>query len=201
MAENILDEIVDQGHLARTEDQRAYAMDLISEFSNRVLSDEDLSQKDVATLITDQIAALDDMISEQLSEIMHHEDFQAMEGSWRGLSHLVMKTETSTRLKIRLLPAQRSELQKDLDKAVEFDQSNLFKKIYEEEYGTYGGTPYSLLIGDFYIGRSAPDIAFMEKMAGVAAAAHAPFIAAASPAMFDIIIELTLIASTVCIDP
>ena len=185
MAENILDEIVDQGHLARTEDQRAYAMDLISEFSNRVLSDEDLSQKDVATLITDQIAALDDMISEQLSEIMHHEDFQKMEGSWRGLNHLVMKTETSTRLKIRLLPAQRSELQKDLDKAVEFDQSNLFKKVYEEEYGTYGGTPYSLLIGDFYIGRSAPDIAFMEKMAGVAAAAHAPFIAAASPAMFD----------------
>ena len=84
------------------------------------MSDEDLSQKDVATLITDQIAALDDMISEQLSEIMHHDDFQKMEGSWRGLNHLVMKTETSTRLKIRLLPAQRSELQKDLDKAVEF---------------------------------------------------------------------------------
>ena len=108
MAENILDEIVDQGHLARTEDQRAYAMDLIGEFSNRVLNDEDLSQKDVATLITDQIAALDDLISEQLSEIMHDEGFQAMEGSWRGLSHLVMNTETSTRLKIRLLPAQLS---------------------------------------------------------------------------------------------
>ena len=185
MADNILEEIVDQGHLARSEDQRDYANSLIGEFSNRVLSDEDLSQKDVATLITDQIAALDDLISAQLDEILHHQDFQAMEGSWRGLNHLVMKTETSTRLKIRLLPVQRTELQKDLDKAVEFDQSNLFKKVYEDEYGSYGGNPFSLLIGDFYIGRSPMDIGFMEKIAGVAAAAHAPFIAAAGPGLFD----------------
>jgi type VI secretion system protein ImpC len=186
MADNILEEIVDQGHLARSDDQKDYAMGLIGEFSNRVLTDEDLSQKDVATLISDQIAALDDLISSQLDEILHHEEFQVMEGSWRGLQHLVMKTETSTRLKIRLLPATRAELQKDLDKAVEFDQSHLFKKIYEEEYGTYGGMPYSLLIGDFYIGRSPMDIGFMEKIAGVAAAAHAPFLAAAAPDLFDL---------------
>ncbi|MBT6305360.1 MAG: type VI secretion system contractile sheath large subunit, partial [Rhodospirillaceae bacterium] len=105
--------------------------------------------------------------------------------AWSGLNHLVMNTETSTRLKIRLLPVTRDELQKDLDKAVEFDQSNLFKKVYEEEYGSYGGNPYSLLIGDFYVGRSPRDIAFIEKIAGVAAAAHAPFIAAAGPALFD----------------
>ena len=158
---------------------------MIGEFSSRVLKDENLSQKDVATLINEQIAELDDLISAQLNEILHHEEFQKMEGAWSGLNHLVMNTETSTRLKIRLLPVTRDELQKDLDKAVEFDQSNLFKKVYEEEYGSYGGNPYSLLIGDFYVGRSPRDIAFMEKIAGVAAAAHAPFIAAAGPGLFD----------------
>jgi type VI secretion system protein ImpC len=91
------------------------------------LKDENLSQKDVATLINEQIAELDDLISAQLNEILHHEEFQKMEGAWSGLNHLVMNTETSTRLKIRLLPVTRDELQKDLDKAVEFDQSNLFK--------------------------------------------------------------------------
>ena len=182
---NILEQIVAQGHLARSEEQEAYAKDLIGEFSSRVLKDENLSQKDVATLINEQIAELDDLISAQLNEILHHEEFQKIEGAWSGLNHLVMNTETSTRLKIRLLPVTRDELQKDLDKAVEFDQSNLFKKVYEEEYGSYGGNPYSLLIGDFYVGRSPRDIAFMEKIAGVAAAAHAPFIAAAGPGLFD----------------
>ena len=182
---NILEQIVAQGHLARSEEQEAYAKDLIGEFSSRVLKDENLSQKDVATLINEQIAELDDLISAQLNEILHHEEFQKMEGAWSGLNHLVMNPETSTRWKTRLLPVTRDELQKDLDKAVEFDQSNLFKKVYEEEYGSYGGNPYSLLIGDFYVGRSPRDIAFMEKIAGVAAAAHAPFIAAAGPGLFD----------------
>jgi type VI secretion system protein ImpC len=96
-----------------------------------------------------------------------------------------MNTETSTRLKLRLLNASRDELQKDLEKAVEFDQSQLFKKIYEEEYGTFGGHPFSVLIGDFEIGRNAQDIAFIEKLSNVAAAAHTPFIGAVSPRMFD----------------
>jgi type VI secretion system protein ImpC len=88
-------------------------------------------------------------------------------------------------MKIRVLNASRAELQKDLDKAVEFDQSQLFKKIYEEEYGTFGGAPFGLLVGDYYFGRHPQDVAFLEKMSNVAAAAHAPFITGASPKLFD----------------
>lgn len=98
---------------------------------------------------------------------------------------LVDQTETSSRLKLRLLNVTQNELQNDLEKAVEFDQSALFKKIYEEEYGTFGGHPFSLLVGDYNFGRHPQDVALLEKLSNVAAAAHAPFIAAACPKLFD----------------
>ncbi len=182
----ILEQIIEEGHMASTDEQKAYASDLISAFVDQVLADEETPSKDAATLINARIAELDDLISLQLNEIMHHPDFQQLESAWRGLSFLVMNTETSTRLKLRLLPIKRDELQKDLEKAVEFDQSNLFKKLYEEEYGTFGGSPFSCLIGDFEFGRHPKDIALLEMISGVAAAAHAPFIAAASPKLFDL---------------
>ena len=98
------------------------------------------------------IAEIDAKMSAQLDEIMHNEAFQKLEATWRGLWYLIYNTETSTQLKIRVLPITRKEMQKDLETAIEFDQSNLFKKIYEEEYGTFGGNPYSCLIGDFEFG-------------------------------------------------
>ncbi len=131
------------------------------------------------------VSSRDKIISRQINHIIHHNDFQAMEASWTGLHFLVMNTETSTKLKLRLLNATYDELYKDLDKAVEFDQSALFKLVYEEEYGTYGGNPYSVLVGDFQLGRSAKDIKFLELISGVAAAAHAPFIASAYAKLFD----------------
>jgi len=182
----ILEQIIQEGHMASTDEQKAYASDLIGAFVDQVLADEETPTKDAATLINARIAELDDLISLQLNEIMHHPDFQKLESSWRGLAFLVMNTETSTRLKLRLLPIKREELQKDLEKAVEFDQSNLFKKLYEEEYGTFGGSPFSCLVGDFEFGRHPKDIALLEMLSGVAAAAHAPFIAAASPKLFDL---------------
>jgi type VI secretion system protein ImpC len=136
-------------------------------------------------MIESQIAQIDELISNQLNEILHHEDYQRLEASWRGLNYLVMNTETSTRLKLRLLCVSKKELLKDLETASEFDQSNLFKKVYEEEYGTFGGNPYSLLMGDFEFGRHPQDMALLEKLSNVAAAAHAPFIAGASPRLFD----------------
>jgi type VI secretion system protein ImpC len=116
---------------------------------------------------------------------MHADAFQKLEASWRGLHYLVMHTETGTMLKLRLLNVTKQELINDLEKATEFDQSALFKKNYEEEYGTFGGHPYGLLIGDYAFGRHPQDMALLEKISNVAAAAHAPFIAAASPRLFD----------------
>jgi len=94
----------------------------------------------------------------------------------RGLNYLVSQSETGTSLKIRVLNATKRELSKDLEKAVEFDQSTLFKKVYEEEYGTLGGEPYGMLMGDYEFGRSAEDVSMLEKMSNLAASAHAPFV-------------------------
>lgn len=132
------------------------------------------------------VAAIDAALSKQLSAIMHSAKFKEMESTWRGLFHLVSRTETGTRLKLRILNATLKELQDDMSKAVEFDQSKLFKLIYEAEYGTFGGSPYSMLLGGYEIGPGAPDMTFINAMSSVASAAHAPFLAAAAPAMFGL---------------
>lgn len=132
------------------------------------------------------VAAIDSALSKQLSVIMHSDSFKAMESTWRGLFHLVSRTETSTRLKLRIFNATLKELQDDMSKAVEFDQSKLFKMIYEAEYGTFGGSPYSMLLGGYDIGPDASNMTFIGAMSSVAAAAHAPFLAAASAKMFGL---------------
>lgn len=130
------------------------------------------------------IAALDEVISTQLREIMHHEKFQELEGSWRGLHYLVMNTETSSTLKLKVFNASKQEVQKDLAKAVEFDQSQTFKKIYESEFGSPGGEPFGALIGDFELSNHPDDIEFLSNISNVAAAAFCPFLTAADPALF-----------------
>lgn len=140
--------------------------------------------KSVTKTIRNAIAQIDAKMSKQLAAVMHDAQFQKLEGSWRGLHHLVMNSETSKTLKIRVLNITKRELFKDLDKAVEFDQSTLFKKIYEDEFGMPGGEPYGALIGDYEFTNHPDDIDLLEKVSGVAAAAHAPFISAADPGLF-----------------
>jgi type VI secretion system protein ImpC len=181
----LLDRIIQEGKMARDESQQAYARDLVAEFVNQILDEGMTVSNDTVASIEARIAQIDELLSDQLNEILHADEFQSLEASWRGLHFLVMNTETSTRLKLRLLNVTKKELLNDLEKATEFDQSALFKKVYEEEYGTFGGYPYSLLVGDFEFGRHPQDMALLEKLSGVAAAAHAPFISGASPRLFD----------------
>ncbi len=183
---SLVDNIIKNGRVARDESQMEYAKDLVAEFATQILDEGMTVSGDTAAMITNRIAQLDELITKQLNEIMHAPEFQKLEGSWRGMHYLVMNTETSTSLKLRLLNVSKEDLLKDLEKAVEFDQSALFKKVYEEEYGTFGGHPYSMLVGDYEITRHPQDMAFLEKIAQVAAAAHAPFITAASPKLFDL---------------
>lgn len=182
----VMDRIIDQGHIIRDDSQRPYAMTLVSEYATQVL-DEGMTVNKQSALagIKQRIAEIDQTVSDQLNAIMHSEAFQALEAAWRGLHYLVMNSETGTMLKLRLLSASKKELLADLEKATEFDQSALFKKIYEEEYGTFGGNPFSVLVGDYHFGRSPQDVAMLEQVSHVAAAAHAPFLTAASPALFD----------------
>lgn len=140
---------------------------------------------DPVRAINQRIAEIDDLLNDRLDQIMHNPDFQKMEAAWRGLNYLVFNTETSGRLKLRVLNISKKELAKDLEKAVDFDQSSMFKKVYEEEYGTFGGYPFSVLIGDYAFNRSGQDMSMLAKISHVAAAAHAPFIAAADPGLFD----------------
>jgi type VI secretion system protein ImpC len=140
--------------------------------------------KNMDAAINARIAEIDRLLSAQLNEILHHEDFQALEASWRGLHHLVQNSLTGTQLKIRVMSIKKAELLKDLERALEFDQSTFFKKVYEEEYGTFGGAPYGALIGDYEFGNHPQDMALLEKISGVAAAAHAPFLSAASADIF-----------------
>ena len=183
--EDVVDQIIREGRMARDELQIAHARDLVGEFANQVLDKSMVVSPDLSTMINNRIAQIDQIISDQLNEIMHAEQFQKLEGSWRGLSFLVMNSETGTDLKLRVLPATKKELLDDVTRATEFDQSVLFKKIYEEEFGTFGGHPYSVLVGDYEFGRHPQDMSLLEKMSNVAAAAHAPFISAASPKLFD----------------
>ena len=182
---SVLDRIVHEGRMARDAGQAEHARDLIGEFVRQIVDEGMSVGSDTVAMIERRIAQIDEVISRQLNEIMHHEDLQKLEASWRGLHYLVMNSETGETLKLRVLNVDKKELLKDLEKAPEFDQSALFKKIYEEEYGTFGGHPYGLLIGDYEIGRHPQDMFLLEKISNVAAAAHAPFIAMASPALFD----------------
>jgi type VI secretion system protein ImpC len=181
---SLLDQILTEGKMARDDYQKEQAKDMIGEFVNQVMSGELTMSKNMDVAINARIAEIDRLLSAQMNEIMHHEEFQKLEGSWRGLHHLVKNSLTGTMLKIRVMSVTKKELLKDFERALEFDQSALFKKIYEEEYGTFGGAPYGALIGDYEFGNHPQDLALLESLSQVAAAAHAPFISAASSEMF-----------------
>ncbi|MDR1362046.1 MAG: type VI secretion system contractile sheath large subunit [Holosporaceae bacterium] len=181
----ILRELFTDGKLAREPSAELYACNMLLELLSAIESSKTTEMKNPLAFMEKAIASMDDKLSCQINEILHHPAFQEMEGTWRGLHYLVMNTETSTMLKIRIMNATRKELLTDLENAVEFDQSALFKKVYEEEYGTFGGSPYSCLIGGYEFTRHPQDIELLERLSNVASSAHAPFIAAAHPRMFD----------------
>jgi len=181
---SLLDQILTQGKLARDEFQKERAKDMIAEFVGQVMQGELTLSKSMDVSINARIAEIDRLLTAQLNEVMHHEEFQKLEGSWRGLHHLVKNSLTSTSLRIRVMSVNKKELLKDFERALEFDQSALFKKIYEEEYGTFGGAPYGALIGDYEFSNHPQDMALLEKLSQVAAASHAPFISAASSELF-----------------
>jgi type VI secretion system protein ImpC len=155
----------------------------VATLAAQVVSDTDLITEDAINTINAIIAEIDAKLTEQVNQILHHEDFQEMESAWRGLSHLVNNTETDEMLKIRVMDISKKDLAKTLKrfKGTAWDQSPIFKKIYETEYGQLGGEPYGCLVGDYFFDHSPPDVELLGGIAQVAAAAHAPFIAAASP--------------------
>ncbi len=181
----LLDQIVEQGRMGKDQASRERGRDLVKEFVAQVMDGSMALSKDAEGMINDRIAQIDRLLSAQLNEILHHEEFQKLEGSWRGLKYMMDQSDTSDHLKIKILNVTKKELLRDLQKAPEFDQSALFKKVYEEEFGIFGGAPFASMIGNFEFGRSPEDMELLEKISNVAAAAHAPFLSAASSEMFN----------------
>jgi type VI secretion system protein ImpC len=182
-APSLLDQVI---QATRPQDSREAERNktYFKQFLESVVQPGQVISKDVEANIKHWIGEIDKKLTAQLNEVMHNPDFQKLEGTWRGLHYLVHQSETGTQLKIRVMNAKKNEIQKDLERATEFDQSQTFKKIYEEEYGVLGGTPYGLLVGDYEFGRGPEDVNLLKMMSNVAAASHAPFVTNASPKMF-----------------
>jgi len=181
---SLLDDIVAKSKVAKTDTEHARAKDIIGELVKEVMGGTVVVSDNLSANIDARIAEIDELLSEQLSEVMHAPAFQQLESNWTGLHYLCKQTSTGERLKIKVLNAAKKDVVKDFKTAIDFDQSALFKKIYEEEFGTFGGAPFGALIGDYDLGRGAEDMYFLDQMSHVAAAAHAPFIAAAAPELF-----------------
>src|SRR6266545_2775592 len=182
----LLDQIVEEGRLAKEPAARERGRNLVKEFVAQVLEGSMTVSKDAEAMINARIAQIDHLLSIQLNEILHSPAFQKLEASWRGLRYLLDQSETSDKLKIKVLNASKKELLRDLQRAPEFDQSALFKKVYEEEFGIFGGAPFAALIGDYDFGKGPEDIECLERVAQVASAAHAPFLSAADPSFFNL---------------
>ncbi|MCB1907188.1 MAG: type VI secretion system contractile sheath large subunit, partial [Rhodocyclaceae bacterium] len=171
----------------KTEEAKSAVEQAVQTLAQQALAGTAVIGQDVVKTIEAMVAELDRKLTEQINLILHHEDFQKLEGAWRGLHYLVNNTETDEMLKIRVMNITKKELHKTLKryKGTAWDQSPLFKRIYEEEYGQFGGEPFGCLVGDYYFDQSPPDVELLGEMAKVSAAAHCPFIAGASPTVMQ----------------
>ena len=171
----------------KTDEAKSAVQQAVRTLAEQALSQTTLISADVVKSIEAIIAEIDKKLSEQINLILHHADFQKLESGWRGLHYLVNNTETDEMLKVRVMNITKNDLGKTLKKfkGTAWDQSPIFKRVYEEEYGQFGGEPFGCLVGDYYFDQSPPDVELLSEMAKVSAAAHTPFIAAASPTVMQ----------------
>lgn len=180
---NDFESLLNKEFKPKSERSKEAVVNAVQTLASQVLNESAIISSDVVGTIQAMIAEIDQKLTEQVNKIMHHEDFQKLEGAWRGLHHLVNNTETDEMLKIRVMNISKKDLHKTLKKfkGTAWDQSPIFKKMYEEEYGQFGGEPYGCLVGDYHFDHSPPDVELLGEIAQVSAAAHAPFIAGVDP--------------------
>lgn len=184
--QNLLDQIVSQGRFNRDSATLERGRDMVKEFVAQVLEGHMTLTRDAEASIQARIAQIDRLISLQLNEVLHYPAFQKLEATWRGIKYLLDQSETNDMLKIKVLNVSKRDLLKDLQRAPEFDQSALFKKVYEEEFGVFGGAPFAAMVGDYEFGRGPEDIELLERVSQVASAAHAPFLSAAGSELLNL---------------
>jgi len=171
----------------KTGDAKSAVENAVLTLAQQALSQAQLIKSDVVESIEAMIAEIDKKLSAQINEIMHHPDFQKLEGAWRGLHYLVNNTETDEMLKIRVLNISKADLGKTLKrfKGTAWDQSPVFKQIYTAEYDQFGGEPFGCLVGDYHFDHSPADVEILQEMAQISSAAHCPFIVGAAPSLMQ----------------
>jgi type VI secretion system protein ImpC len=181
------DSLLNKEFKPKSDEAKSAVKQAVQTLAQQALSSSTLISDNAVKTIEAIIAEIDRKLTEQVNLILHHQDFKSLEGSWRGLHYLVNNTETSEQLKIRVMNISKKEMAKTLKKfkGTAWDQSPLFKKLYEEEFGMPGGKPYGCLMGDYYFDHSAPDVEMLAGIAQISAAAHAPFLAAAAPTLLN----------------
>jgi type VI secretion system protein ImpC len=181
--QNEFSALLDREFKPKTEQAKAAVEDAVRTLAQQALSNTVNLSDDAYATIESIIGEIDRKLSEQINLILHHDDFQKLESAWRGLHHLVSQTETDEQLKIRFMDISKDEMRRTLrrHKGVAWDQSPIFKRIYEEEYGQLGGEPYGCLVADYYFDHTPPDVELLGAIAKISASAHAPFIAGAAP--------------------
>jgi len=182
-----LDSLLDKNFKPKSDSQKAAIKSAVNTLASTALKNASLISEDAVKSIESMVAEIDKRLSSQLDVIMHDEQFQQLEGAWRGLHYLVSNSETDETLKIRVMNISKKDLAKQLKKykGTAWDQSPFFKSTYENEFGSPGGEPFGTIIGNYYFNQTPPDVEMMKGIAQVAAAAHAPFIAAGSPTMLN----------------
>ena len=187
LAPDSFSSLLQQEFKPRSDRAREAVEGAVATLASQALEQTTLISDDAVRSIEAMIAEIDRKLTEQVNLILHHPDFQQLEGSWRGLHHLVNNTETDEMLKIRVMNISKKELLKTLKKfkGTAWDQSPIFKKVYTEEYSMFGGEPYGCLVGDYYFDHSPPDVELLGEVAQISAAAHTPFIAGASPTVLQ----------------
>lgn len=182
----ILEQIFQEGRLVRDAHQADSARSMMQGFISEATKAGVQVDGSAKRAIAERIAALDKLISAQVNQVLHDSKFQKLEASWRNLNKLITDNDLSSSMKVRVFNCNRKEMERDFARAPGFDQSHFFKCVYEREYGTLGGAPYSFLIGDMEFGRSPQDVKFLRDVSAVAAMAHAPFITSAAPSLMDL---------------
>jgi type VI secretion system protein ImpC len=183
LGNNILDEVISA---TGTNTERDYTEGLLKVLTEEALDGVVSWDKSFIRTVGSAVTRIDKLLSDQVNEVLHNPEFQKLEGTWRGLHHLVKNSLCSAQLKIKVLNVDKTTLLKNFDKAIEFDQSELFKKIYEEEYGSAGGAPYGALIGDYEFTNHPQDIKLLKYISEVSAASFSPFISSASSSVMGL---------------
>jgi type VI secretion system protein ImpC len=177
--------LLKQSFKPRTERAATEVENAVSTLVQQALADSSLIREDVLDTIEEMIARIDEKLTVQMNEILHAEEFQKIESAWRGLNYLVFNSETDSLLKIRVMNVSKNELYRNLKlyPGARWDQSPLFKKVYEQEFGQLGGEPFGCLVADYYFSHLPTDVQLMRDLSKIAGAAHAPFFAGAEPTL------------------